>query len=160
MTFSYLLLSLIVSGTYGFVNQSPAFIRTTRELDSCRSSLCATPDFYDGGALNIQSPLMTILPSILTSVSTGGIVPVDTSVGAEVLTDMAHFSLDFAGLVSPSRSLVRVCAVIGRIFAISADYLPDHSIHTEELLIQLLLISIATKDLIMGKNDTNSEQNI
>jgi hypothetical protein len=83
----------------------------------------------------------------------------DPSLEAESLTVMAHLALDFSGFaLSPSRSLLRLFAVLGRIFAISADYVVDHSIHTEELIIQLFLISVAVKELLSesspGSNTT------
>lgn len=71
----------------------------------------------------------------------------DPYLEAESLTVMAHLALDFSGFVlSPSRSLFRLAAVLGRVFAISADYVVDHSIHTEELMIQLFLITMALKE--------------
>jgi hypothetical protein len=62
---------------------------------------------------------------------------------------MAHLALDFSGFVMcPSRSWLRLFAVLGRVFVISADYVVDHSIHTEELMIQLFLMSMALKELL------------
>jgi hypothetical protein len=83
---------------------------------------------------------------------------VDPSLEAESLTVMAHLALDFSGFVlSPSRSLIRLFAVMGRICSITADYLVDHSIHTEELMIQLFLISVALKELCFeGSSTTNT----
>jgi len=72
-------------------------------------------------------------------------------VEAEVLTDMAHVALDFSGLLSPSKSMMRLYSIIGRIFALSADYLPDHAIHTEELMIQFFLICVTMGELIQEK---------
>jgi hypothetical protein len=77
----------------------------------------------------------------------------DPSLEAESLSIMAHVTLDFSGfVVTPSRSLLRLFAVLGRIFAISADYVVDHSIHTEELVIQLFLISVVVKDWLVDGN--------
>lgn len=43
---------------------------------------------------------------------------------------------------------MRHFAVLGRVFAITADYLvPDQSIHTEELMIQVFLLSMALREL-------------
>ena len=57
--------------------------------------------------------------------------------------------------MSPSRSLLRLFAVLGRVFAMSADYIQDHRIYTEELLIQLFMISLALKELFFdGANAT------
>lgn len=73
---------------------------------------------------------------------------IDPSVEAELCTTIAHVALDFTGLMSPSKSIIRLFAVIGRLFAISADYIPDHSIHTEELTIQMFLLALATRELL------------
>ena len=70
---------------------------------------------------------------------------------------MAHVTMDFSGLVNPSKTLLRYSAVLGRIFVISADYIIDHSIHIEELMIQLFLIGIAVKEIIVD-NPANSNQ--
>lgn len=75
----------------------------------------------------------------------------DPLIEAELCTTMAHVALDFTSLASPSRSVIRLFAVIGRVFAISADYLPDHSIHTEELMIQIFLLSWALRELVSDK---------
>jgi hypothetical protein len=87
------------------------------------------------------------------ALSTNPAASLDPSVFAELLTDMAHVLLDFAGMFSPSKSLIRLFAVVGQIFAISADYLPDHSTHPEELLIQLFLLAVTMKELIKEKTD-------
>eukprot|EP00535_Pseudo-nitzschia_heimii_P002049 CAMPEP_0197181644 /NCGR_PEP_ID=MMETSP1423-20130617/5868_1 /TAXON_ID=476441 /ORGANISM="Pseudo-nitzschia heimii, Strain UNC1101" /LENGTH=107 /DNA_ID=CAMNT_0042631933 /DNA_START=149 /DNA_END=472 /DNA_ORIENTATION=- len=70
-------------------------------------------------------------------------------VEVEVLTTMAHVTMDFTGLVNPSKTLLRYFAVLGRVFVISADYITDHSIHPEELMIQLFLMGIAVKEIIV-----------
>jgi hypothetical protein len=72
----------------------------------------------------------------------------DPSVEAELCTTMAHVALDFTGLMSPSKSIIRLFSVVGRLFAISADYLPDHSIHSEEVMIQGILLALALRELI------------
>mmetsp|Transcript_59456 Transcript_59456/g.64202 ORF Transcript_59456/g.64202 Transcript_59456/m.64202 type:complete len:150 (+) Transcript_59456:87-536(+) len=80
-----------------------------------------------------------------------------TEVEAEVLTAMAHITMDFTGLAKPSKHLIRIFVVIGRMLAISADYVADHSIHPEELLIQLFLMSVAIKEMIVSEDDSNSD---
>ena len=73
----------------------------------------------------------------------------NADVEAEVLTTMAHVTMDFTGLVSPSKTLLRYFAIIGRVFVITADYVTDHSIHPEELLIQLFLMGVAVREIIV-----------
>ena len=75
--------------------------------------------------------------------------------GAELLQGMAHMALDFSGFVTPSRHIIRACAVVGRLCCLSADYLPDHSIHPEEFAIQVLLMGIALRDY--WKKDSDDE---
>ena len=76
---------------------------------------------------------------------------------AEVLTTMAHFTMDFSMFANPSKHLLRYFAVLGRVMVISADYIIDHSIHPEELMIQLFLISMAVKEIIFD-NPVNSNE--
>mmetsp|Transcript_27380 Transcript_27380/g.51360 ORF Transcript_27380/g.51360 Transcript_27380/m.51360 type:complete len:230 (+) Transcript_27380:183-872(+) len=77
----------------------------------------------------------------------------DPTLEAESLSVMAHIALDFSGFVlSPSRSLLRIAAILGRIFALTSDYLYDHSIHTEELMIQLFLISVTVREIVFSDN--------
>jgi hypothetical protein len=84
-------------------------------------------------------------------------IAVDPSLEAELLTGMAHIAMDFSGILfSPSRSILRLFTVFGRIFAISADYVIDHSIHTEELMIQLFLICVALKEYLNDPPNANN----
>mmetsp|Transcript_9016 Transcript_9016/g.22354 ORF Transcript_9016/g.22354 Transcript_9016/m.22354 type:complete len:143 (+) Transcript_9016:214-642(+) len=79
-------------------------------------------------------------------------------VEAEVLTTMAHVTMDFGGFVlNPSKTLLRCFIVLGRICAISADYVIDHSIHPEELMIQLVLMTIAIKELVVDSPASSNQ---
>ena len=73
----------------------------------------------------------------------------NADVEAEVLTTMAHVTMDFGGFLNPSKNLLRYFTVLGRVFVISADYISDHSIHTEELMIQIILMVIAIREIIV-----------
>lgn len=77
---------------------------------------------------------------------------------AEALTTMAHMTLDFTGFFSPSKNILRLLAVVGRVFVISADYITDHSIHPEELVIQLFLMGIAVREMIVEKEPSTSSE--
>eukprot|EP00534_Pseudo-nitzschia_fraudulenta_P000403 CAMPEP_0201124030 /NCGR_PEP_ID=MMETSP0850-20130426/10119_1 /ASSEMBLY_ACC=CAM_ASM_000622 /TAXON_ID=183588 /ORGANISM="Pseudo-nitzschia fraudulenta, Strain WWA7" /LENGTH=72 /DNA_ID=CAMNT_0047391209 /DNA_START=364 /DNA_END=582 /DNA_ORIENTATION=+ len=70
---------------------------------------------------------------------------------------MAHVTMDFSGFVSPSKHLLRYFNVIGRVFVIAADYIIDHSIHPEELAIQLILMTLAIKEIVVD-NPSNSTE--
>ena len=84
-----------------------------------------------------------------TTTTAMNVAAISADLEAEVLTTMAHVTMDFTGLASPSKSLLRMFTVIGRIMVISADYICDNSIHPEELVIQLFLMSVAIKDMIV-----------
>ena len=87
--------------------------------------------------------------STTTTTTAMNVATISADLEAEVLTTMAHVTMDFTGLASPSKSLLRMFTVIGRIMVISADYICDNSIHPEELVIQLFLMSVAIKDMIV-----------
>jgi len=135
---STLLLLSTMGNTHGFLQKRrQSFVRTS-------------PSIPTVGSFGSESRegVPTTTTALSDMVSTGVFDPV---IEAELCTTMAHFALDFTSLASPSRSLVRLFAVIGRVFAISADYLPDHSIHTEELMIQIFLLSWALRELVSDK---------
>jgi hypothetical protein len=68
-------------------------------------------------------------------------------VEAEVLNDMA-LTLDLARFFGPANLSIRVAAVLGRIAAMGADYLPDHFMHPEELVFQCFMLGIAWMALV------------
>jgi hypothetical protein len=67
---------------------------------------------------------------------------------AEVFTDLAHLTLDLATFFGPARILIRVSAVVGRLFAMAADFIPDHKVMPEELLFQVAMLAIAWTGLL------------
>lgn len=69
--------------------------------------------------------------------------PDDPLVEAEVLTDLAHVTLDVATLFGPSRLGIRLSSIIGRIFVMAADYVPDHTIVPEEMVFQVCMLCLA-----------------
>ncbi|GAX15338.1 hypothetical protein FisN_8Lh369 [Fistulifera solaris] len=62
---------------------------------------------------------------------------------AKLFTGMAHVTLDLAAFVSRGTAWLRLGAVMGRLFVIGADYIPDHSINTDEFLFQITMMSIS-----------------
>jgi hypothetical protein len=47
--------------------------------------------------------------------------------------------------------------VIGRVLVILADYVPDHSIHPEELVFQLFMLGVAIKNLASPSMESQTE---
>jgi hypothetical protein len=77
------------------------------------------------------------------------VVPtVDPSLQAEVLNDMAHVALDLTTFFGPSKILLRCAMVVGRLFAMGADYVPDHFMLPEELAFQLVMLFVAWVGLL------------
>ena len=75
-------------------------------------------------------------------------IPLQPEIQAEVLTDMAHVALDFSTFFRPNKAALRLLTVVGRLSVLTADYLPDHSILPEELVIQLFLLGVSTLDVV------------
>jgi hypothetical protein len=127
----------------------------TMDTASSRSSLSA---FSMPDDSIVDSPLLTTMSSLLLSMSTtSSTALLDPNVEAEVLTDMSHLALDFTSLLNSSskKALLKRSLVIGRVLVILADYLPDHSIHPEELVIQLFMLGLAIKNLASSPSMEN-----
>lgn len=67
---------------------------------------------------------------------------------AKLFTGMAHVTLDLAAFVSRGTAWLRLGAVMGRLFVLGADYLPDHSVNTDEFLFQVFMMSISLIGLV------------
>ncbi|OEU15677.1 hypothetical protein FRACYDRAFT_240370 [Fragilariopsis cylindrus CCMP1102] len=122
----------------GFV-QKPTFKST-----GLLSRKTSTTTSYTG-----KDAKSTFSTTTTTTTTAMNVATISADLEAEVLTTMAHVTMDFTGLASPSKSLLRMFTVIGRIMVISADYICDNTIHPEELVIQLFLMSVAIKDMIV-----------
>jgi hypothetical protein len=84
-----------------------------------------------------QDRLFTAVSALLTP-----------DIEAEVLTDISHVVLDFSVFFSPSKPLLRLFSIVGRILDIYADYLPDHMILPEELVVQLFLLGVSMHEVV------------
>jgi hypothetical protein len=68
-------------------------------------------------------------------------------VGVEVLNDMA-LTLDLAAFFGPAKLVIRAAAVLSRIAAMAADYLPDHFVFPEEMVFQCFMLGLAWLALV------------
>eukprot|EP00547_Thalassionema_nitzschioides_P007360 CAMPEP_0194209986 /NCGR_PEP_ID=MMETSP0156-20130528/7925_1 /TAXON_ID=33649 /ORGANISM="Thalassionema nitzschioides, Strain L26-B" /LENGTH=268 /DNA_ID=CAMNT_0038937259 /DNA_START=313 /DNA_END=1119 /DNA_ORIENTATION=- len=68
----------------------------------------------------------------------------DPFVEAELFNDAAHVALDLTQFLGPATVAIRLFAVLGRIFCITSDYLPDHAINPEELVFQFTMLALAS----------------
>ena len=72
----------------------------------------------------------------------------DPLLEAELLNDCSHVALDLVTFFGPAKIAVRAAAVAGRLFAMAADYIPDHSMHPEEIVFQVLMLCVAWAGLV------------
>jgi hypothetical protein len=144
----------------GFAELSTSFrkFRTTNKshktMATSTSLLVFTmPDDLDF----LHSPLlrttMSSLQLIIMSPTSSSSALLDPNMEAEVFTDMSHLALDFASIMKASKAT----AVIGRVLVILADYVPDHSIHPEELVFQLFMLGVAIKNLASPSMESQTE---
>ena len=66
-----------------------------------------------------------------------------THMKAELLRDVSHVLTDITPLVGAPTLVFRLSMLIGRIFAMESDYLPDKLIIKDELLFQLPLLGLS-----------------
>jgi hypothetical protein len=141
---SVLLLMGLIGQSLGFAALSTSFRKLHTTMNTSRTSLSA---FTVPDDLDVDSPLLTTMRSLLLSISPTSSTLLDPKLEAEVLTDMSHVALDFTSFLNSSKALLKKSSVIGRVLVIFADYIPDHSIHPEELAIQLFMLGLAIKNL-------------
>ncbi len=150
------LMGLVLRQSSGFAEISTSFRRfhSTNSRQTSMSTSTSLSVFAMPDALDVDSPLLpTIMNSFLLS-SMSAICSstqhLDPNVEAEVFTDMSHVTLDFTPSLldsSSSKALLKKTSVIGGVFVILADHTSDHSIRPEELVIQLIMLGLAAKNL-------------
>jgi len=94
-----------------------------------------------------HSAYLDDLPTDLMATATRSIVD-DPRVESELFTDASHVALDLVTFASPGRALMRLSILVGRVFAIMADWVPDHTILPEEMLFQSLMLTVSITLLI------------
>lgn len=114
---------------------------------SASSSFVADSGLLLGGAFLQQSKADAAFSSITTAMAAAKHF-CTPDIEAEVLTDINHVIMDFSAFLRPSKSLMKMGSVVGRLLVLLADYIPDHSIHSEELFVQLALLGLGVKDLL------------
>ena len=143
---------------FAALSSSHAMLHATKSHQTMDASTSALSVFtmHDLDFL-LDSPLPSsttsaLLPSMSTPCSS---TLLDPNVEAEVLTDISHVALDFTSQWNWSKPLLKKTSVIGRVLVIFADYIPDHSIHPEELVIQLIMLGVAIKNLASSSSIEN-----
>lgn len=93
------------------------------------------------------------VPSTLVLASSLSATPTlenNSDVEAEVLIDLSHVAMDFSGLLTPSSKAMSrlVFSMVGRLLVLGADWVPDHSIHPEELVFQLFFMGVTLAEVL------------
>jgi hypothetical protein len=146
---SLFLMGLLVGQSRGFAGLPTSYgkFHATNSPQTTMDTATSLFAFTMPDDLHVDSPLLTTMGSLLlSSMSATSSTLLDPIVEAEVLSDMSYVA-DFASLLNSSKALLKMSSVIGRVLVILADYIPDHSIHPEELFIQLVMLGVAIKNL-------------
>ena len=110
------------------------------------------PESILGGAFAETAPIASSsfdLASVMSSQMNQVAAVASTPEGeSQLLNDAAHIALDFSGIFRPSKSTMRLFSIGGRLLGLLADYIPDHTIHVEELLVQLFFICMTGQELL------------
>ena len=85
---------------------------------------------------------LSLVDNLFQSTSIIITVPADNNVQAQVFADLAHIFLDLATFFSPDTIILRLFVVIGRMFSILSDYIPDQKMTLEEILFQCKLFNV------------------
>eukprot|EP00546_Thalassionema_frauenfeldii_P008162 CAMPEP_0178912602 /NCGR_PEP_ID=MMETSP0786-20121207/10364_1 /TAXON_ID=186022 /ORGANISM="Thalassionema frauenfeldii, Strain CCMP 1798" /LENGTH=483 /DNA_ID=CAMNT_0020585223 /DNA_START=162 /DNA_END=1613 /DNA_ORIENTATION=+ len=73
---------------------------------------------------------------------------VDPILESEVFSTAAHVSLDLGTFIVPVTPLsIQLLAVVGRLFCIASDYIPDHAMLPEEFAYQVSMLAISSSAL-------------
>ena len=105
-------------------------------------------------AQSAYSYITNEFPSLLIVSSTvsNALQDIQPDVEAEVLLDVSHLVVDFSGFFNLSRDAAScvllgrqqrvIRSMVGRILVLCADWLPDHHIFPEELVIQIFFLML------------------
>jgi hypothetical protein len=101
----------------------------------------------DEHVLDSASHLMSMsfaMPISAISMTASTVIS-DPTVEAELFNDIAHVGLDLVTFLGPATAILRLAALIGRLAAIGADYVPDHTMLPSELLFQCFMLYFASQ---------------
>lgn len=121
-----------------FSSHLPASTRTTRN-GHCRTinnepSLRALP------IPEAETTISTVTDMISSYLSDPNL---EAQIEASVFADLAHICTDFVNVITESTAVVRLSIVMGRIFTIAADWLPDHYIRKNDLSFDIVLVTLS-----------------
>lgn len=143
-SFSAILLVSHKTFTSGFVVK-PRLSVISNEKSSSNQMTLDPASTFTVASIALKSPIQAI--SVSSSLSL-----MDPFVEAEIFNDAAHVALDLTQFLGPATLSIRLLAVLGRIFCIASDYLPDHSMLPEEFVFQFSMLALASTALAQSLN--------
>jgi len=130
-------------------NSSTAFVDVLPPPCAMPMESLIAPESILGGFVPSSVAETPILSSSLQMANTMATTASNLSNGeSEVLDNAMHAALDFTGIFRPSKSTQRLLSIGGRLLGLVADYIPDHNVHPEQVLIQLALICMTGQELL------------
>ena len=134
--------SICVSSAFLVSNPQRPFLASSLRADRKLSKLAMTFD----SAFHLTSPLIASA-SAAHSFTTADILTL--SVEAELLNDAAHvLALDIVTAFFGRENLaVQLLSIVGRMFGMASDYIPDHTIQPEEFTFQMIMLGRSCKGL-------------
>ena len=118
--------------------------------DSSQLSSCINPYSLIEPMISITKPFTeesSIFAASIESAYSSSLVFMSSSMSdpgikAEVLSDLAYVALDLSTFMTPVTVLLRAFSVIGRVMSMGADYIPDHTIRTDDLLLNSAMLAV------------------
>ena len=126
-----------------------AFVDMAMPLPVAPSKIAPEAVFGDAMSAFAESPLAssTLQMANAFALPVQSVMMPPPQVESQFLGDIS-MALDLSQLFRPNKKTMRVISLGGRLLGLMADYVPDHSIHAEELLVQLFFMGTAVKEIL------------
>eukprot|EP00560_Eucampia_antarctica_P002763 CAMPEP_0197833980 /NCGR_PEP_ID=MMETSP1437-20131217/20786_1 /TAXON_ID=49252 ORGANISM="Eucampia antarctica, Strain CCMP1452" /NCGR_SAMPLE_ID=MMETSP1437 /ASSEMBLY_ACC=CAM_ASM_001096 /LENGTH=358 /DNA_ID=CAMNT_0043438337 /DNA_START=123 /DNA_END=1199 /DNA_ORIENTATION=- len=95
-------------------------------------------DFLESNLQNSLGSAEDVMPSFQTILES-------PEIESNILADISHIGLDFGAYLSDKTEALRLIILLGRVLSIISDYIPDHKIQPDELVIQLYMLYFSSR---------------
>ena len=126
-----------------------AFVDMAMPLPVAPSMIAPEAVFGDAISAFAESPVAssTLQMANAFALPVQSVMMPPPQVESQFLGDIS-MALDLSQLFRPNKKTIRMISLGGRLLGLMADYVPDHSIHAEELLVQLFFMGTAVKEIL------------
>ena len=153
--------STMLSTTFAFSNNNSRMGATIitnnpsqqRSRSSSSSALHVLPsDIADVASLvSMKYDIKNGAFGMMKKASSSAVAAVNPDVEAQLLSDASYFVMDaptFIPKLKISKLRMRYAQVLGRLMIIGISFLPQHGFHTEEIAVQLFLLSVNMRPVL------------